>query len=329
MKTREYVVLFSLALIWGASFLFIKLAVLEVAPVTLVAGRLFFSVLVLAGVALAQPARIKGWRRFLGLSVAVALVNYVIPYLCFAWGETRIASGTASILNATTPLFTVLVASRWPGPNREPLTVRRGVGALVGFAGVSVLVGPSALSLQGESLGVLVGMLVVLVAAIAYAFGALLSRGYAGAAPLVGPLGSQAVGLILIAPAALIWGIPSHVPSWRAIGAIVTLGALGTGVAFLLYFWLIRHVGATRTTLVTYLLPCTALIWGAVLLSEPVTWNALAGLALVLLGTMVMNGTLDGLFRRPAPAAAVSLASGSAHAEATAAPPEQKSVRTR
>src|SRR5260370_15957408 len=128
-----------------------------------------------------------------------------------------------------------------------------------------------------------------------------------------------------MARAALIWGIPSHVPSWRAIGAIVTLGALGTGVAFLLYFWLIRHVGATRTTLVTYLLPCTALIWGAVLLSEPVTWNALAGLALVLLGTMVMNGTLDRLFRRHAPAAAVSLASGSAKPRDHPRPPQPAS----
>ena len=120
----------------------------------------------------------------------------------------------------------------------------------------------------------------------------------AGAAPLVGPLSSQAVALLITAPFAFIFGIPTHMPSWRAIGAIATLGALGTGVAFLLYFWLIRHVGATRTTVVTYLLPCTALIWGALLLSEPVTWNAIAGLALVLLGTMVMNGTLDGLFRR-------------------------------
>jgi drug/metabolite transporter (DMT)-like permease len=298
VKTREYVVLFSLALIWGASFLFIKVGVNEVAPVTLVAGRLFFSVLVLACVALARPADFKGWHRFIGLSVAVAIVNYVIPYLCFAWGETRIASGTASIINATTPLWTVLVASQWPGPNRESLTLRRGIGALVGFGGVAVLVGPSALSLQGQSAGVLMGMLVVLVAAIAYAFGALLSRGYAGAAPLVGPLGSQAVGLIIVAPFAVLFGIPTQVPSWKAIGAIATLGALGTAVAFLLYFWLIRHVGATRTTLVTYLLPCTALIWGALLLSEPITWNAIAGLALVLLGTMVMNGTFDGLFRR-------------------------------
>jgi drug/metabolite transporter (DMT)-like permease len=226
------------------------------------------------------------------------VINYLIPYFGFAWGETRITSGMASILNATTPLFTVLVASQWPGVNREPLSARRTLGVAVGFVGVAVLVGPGVLSLQGRSSGMLAGMLVVLVAAIAYAFGALLARGYAGAAPLVGPLGSQAAALILVAPAAIVWGIPSHMPSWRAIGAIVTLGSLGTGVAYLLFFWLIRHVGATRTTLVTYLLPCTALIWGAVLLSEPVTWNAIAGLALVLLGTMVTNGTLDGVAAR-------------------------------
>ncbi len=298
MKTREYVVLFSLALIWGASFLFIKLAVNEVAPVTLVFGRLFFSVLVLGSVALARPSLFKGWYRFVGLSLAVAVINYLIPYFGFAWGETQIASGMASILNATTPLFTVLAASQWPGANREPLTLRRALGVAIGFVGVAVLVGPGVLNLNGGSTGILLGMLVVLVAAVAYAFGALLSRGFKGSAPLVGPLGSQVAALVLVAPAAAVWGIPAHIPSWRAIGAIVTLGALGTAVAYLLYFWLINHVGATRTTLVTYLLPCTALIWGALLLSEPVTWNAIAGLALVLLGTMVTNGTFNGLLRR-------------------------------
>jgi drug/metabolite transporter (DMT)-like permease len=298
VRTREYTVLFGLALIWGASFLFIKVSVQEVSPVTLVAGRLFFSVLVLGGVALTHPMSLKGWPRFVGLSVAVAVINYLIPYFGIAWGETRITSGMASILNATTPLFTVLVASQWPGANREPLTARRSLGVVVGFVGVAVLVGPGVLSLGPGGMGVLAGMLVVLVAAMAYAFGALLSRGYAGAGPLVGPLVSQAVALILVAPIAAVWGIPAHMPSWRAIGAIVTLGALGTGVAYLLYFWLIRHVGATRTTLVTYLLPCTALIWGVLLLGETVTWYAIAGLVLVLVGTMVTNGTLDGLLGR-------------------------------
>jgi drug/metabolite transporter (DMT)-like permease len=269
-------------------------AVREVSPATLAFGRLLCSVVVLGSVAAARPAWIKGWRRYWRLSVAVALINYLAPYLLIAWGETRITSGMASILNATTPLFTVPLAARWVGPGHEPLTPRRVAGVVVGFVGVGVLVGPEALRVGGSTLG----EIAVLVAAAAYGVGALLSRGYAGAARLVGPLGSQMAAVILVIPIMLVWTPPTHLPSWQAMGAIVTLGALGTAVAYLLYFWLIVHVGATRTTLVTYLLPCTALIWGVTLLGETVTWYAIAGLALVLAGTMVTNGTFSGLVKR-------------------------------
>lgn len=298
MRVREYTVLFALALIWGMSFLFIKVAVHEVSPATLVAGRMLFSVATLGAVAVARPALFAGWRRFWRLSVGVAIVNYVIPYVAIAWGETRITSGLASILNATTPLFTVLLANWWLGMGHEALTLRRGAGVLVGFAGVGLLVGPGALHVTGGGLAGALGEAAVLVAALTYGVGALLSRRYAGSATLVAPLGSQIVGLVIVVPLALVWSPPTHLPSARAIGAIAALGVAGTAVAFLLYFWLIRHVGATRTSLVTYLLPCTALVWGVFLLGETISWNALAGLALVLVGTMVTNGTLNGLLQR-------------------------------
>jgi drug/metabolite transporter (DMT)-like permease len=295
VQARAYVVLFGLALIWGASFLFIKVAVSEVSPATLVAGRLLCSVVVLGAVAVTRPALFKGWRHYWRRDVAVAAINYLTPYLAISWGETRIASGMASILNATTPLFTVLLAHWWVGTGREALTLRRVAGVVVGFVGVGVLVGPLALVQGASGWGVVAGELAVLLGAAAYAVGALLSRGYTGSASLVGPLGSQIAALILVAPLALLWGPPTHLPSLKAIGAIAALGAAGTGVAYLLYFWLINHVGATRTVIVTYLLPCTALIWGALLLGETVTWYTLAGLLLVLLGTMITNGTLSGL----------------------------------
>jgi drug/metabolite transporter (DMT)-like permease len=295
MRAREYGVLFSLALIWGASFLFIKIGVQEMSPPTLVALRLAFSVATLAVIVAARPTLIAGWRRYWRLAIVIGIVNIVIPYLLITWGETRIASGTAAILNAATPLFTVVLASWWPDAGREPLTWRRAAGVLVGFVGVGVLIGPSALSFFGGGSDRVVGMFGVLVAAAAYGVGALLSRRYGGSAQLVGPLTMQVCALVVMVPLAVLTGLPSHLPSARALAAVAVLGIAGTALAYLLYFWLIRHVGPTRTSLVTYLLPCTALFWGALFLHEGVSWNALAGLALVLVGTLITSGTLTHL----------------------------------
>jgi drug/metabolite transporter (DMT)-like permease len=293
MRFRGYLVLFTLALIWGASFLFIKIGVEEgLPPATLVVLRLSFSVATLVAIAIARPRLIRGWWRYWWLALLVGLVNVVVPYSLITWGETQIASGTTSILNATTPLFTVLLAAAWIGSAHERLSWRRVGGVLVGFVGVGVLIGPAALDFSNQSMGAVAGMLAVLIASAAYSVGALLSRRYGGAALLVGPLTTQVAALLLEIPLAIYWQPPTALPTPRALAAIAALGIFGTGIAYLLYFWLIRNVGATRTTIVTYLLPCTALLWGALFLGEAVTWNALAGLALVLLGTVTTNGTL-------------------------------------
>jgi drug/metabolite transporter (DMT)-like permease len=299
---REYAVLFALALIWGASFMFIKIGVEEVSPATVVAGRLTASVITLGLIVLFRRQFIAGWRKYWRLGVITGIVNIVIPFMLISWGETRIPSGAASILNATTPLFIVILANWWIGLGHDSLTARRALSVLVGFIGVAVTIGPSALNLASNGGAGLVGELAVLIAAASYAVGSLLSRRFTGSSQLVGPLSTQVPALILSVIIALAWSPPTHIPSLKVILAIATLGALGTGVAYLLYFWLIYHVGPTRTSLVTYLLPCTALIWGGLLLSEPITWNAIAGLALVLLGTMMANGTLTALFRRKRPA---------------------------
>jgi drug/metabolite transporter (DMT)-like permease len=329
VRAREYGVLFALALIWGASFLFIKIGLFDAngrpdaTPTTLVLLRLAFSVATLAAIAAVRPALFAGWRRFWRLGVVVGLVNNVLPFLLITWGETRIASGVASILNATTPLFTVLLAHVWASNAREPLTRRRAAGVLLGFVGVGVLVGPAALGHLSDGPAVVVGELAVLVAAAAYGVGALLSRSYAGASTLVPPFTMQVAALVMTAPIALLWDRPTHLPSPRAIGAAAELGVLATAVAYLLYFWLIRHVGATRTALVTYLLPCTALVYGALFLQEHVSWNALAGLLLVLLGTMVTNGTLNGLLRRRRPARQGSVPIPAAPPQTEAAAPSR------
>lgn len=299
---REYAVLFALALIWGASFMFIKIGVEEVSPATVVAGRLTASVITLGLIVAFRRQLAAGWRKYWRLGVITGIVNIVIPFMLISWGETRIPSGAASILNATTPLFIVILANWWIGLGHESLTMRRALSVFVGFIGVAVTIGPSALNLTSNGGAGLFGELAVLIAAASYGVGTLLSRRFVGSSQLVGPISTQVPALVLSVIIALAWNPPTHIPSLKVILAIATLGALGTGVAYLLYFWLIYHVGPTRTSLVTYLLPCTALLWGGLLLSEPITWNAIAGLALVLLGTMMANGTLTALFRRKRPA---------------------------
>ena len=310
MRAREYGVLFALALIWGASFIFIKVAVAEISPATTVTLRLAFSVLTLLLIVAVRPELMAGWRRYWKLGLVVGIINNLIPFVLVSWGETVIASGVASILNATTPLFTVLIANWLPGTSRETLTPRRGGGVLLGFIGVGVLVGPAALNLGGGGIAHTLGELAVLVAAAAYGVGAILSRRFGGAATLVAPLSCQLTALVLILPVALVWSPPTKLPSPGAIGAVAVLGILGTALAYLLYFWLIHHVGATRTSLVTYLLPCTALVWGALLLHEHISWNALAGLLLVLLGTMLTNGAFNGKMRRKALPAGMAASTG-------------------
>jgi drug/metabolite transporter (DMT)-like permease len=290
--------LFSLALIWGVSFYFIKIGLRDLAPASLVVGRLASSVVVLGALATARPAWFAGWWRYWRLLALLAVLNYLIPYVLIAWGETRIASGLASILNATTPLFTVVLASQWRGEGHEPFTAQRVAGVALGFVGVAVLVGPAVLGALGASVPGILGEAAVLIAAASYGVAALVSRRFRGAPRLVGPLGSQLAALVMTLPLAAVWSPPARLPGLAALAAVVELGVFGTAVAFLLFFWLINHVGPTRASIVTYLLPCTALFWGALLLGESVTWYAIAGLALVLLGSVITNGTLNGLFRR-------------------------------
>ncbi|HEX6819386.1 MAG TPA: DMT family transporter, partial [Ktedonobacterales bacterium] len=213
MRARGYLVLFTLALIWGASFLFIKIALDNgVPPATLVVIRLSFSVATLGAIALARPKLLAGWWRYWWLAILVGLINIAVPYSLISWGETQIASGSAAILNATTPLFTVLLAGVWLGSAHESLSLRRLLGVLIGFAGVGLLIGPAALTLGGQSIGVAQGELAVLVASAAYAIGALLSRRFGGSAMLVGPLCTQIAGLLWEIPLALTWNPPVAVP---------------------------------------------------------------------------------------------------------------------
>lgn len=301
---RSLILLGVLALLWGASFLFIKVAVDgHMSPVVVAAVR---SVIGAATVALclaaipatrtaaAAPGVAATPRPSRWLLALVGLCNAALPFTLIAYGETRIDSGLASILNAGVPLFTAVLAIRLDEASR----VRgwRALGLLIGFAGIVVLVGPSALGSGGD----LLGELAIVAATLAYALGGIVGRrafvGRSGAegallanvwacAWLVGPAAVVLVATLLTGGAA---------PTLAAWGAVAALGVLGTGMAHVLFYSLLQREGATRTTMVTYLVPPTALVYGSLLLDEPVRAGQIGGLVLILAGVAWMSVRVGG-----------------------------------
>ena len=278
--------LLALAAIWGSSFMFIKVAVEEVTPGVVVFGRVLVATLALLP---AVPFMI-GWRRlWAGLRryafplVVLGLLNASLPFWLLAWSEQRLDSGLAAVLQASTPLFAALVALGFSRSDR--VNGARLVGVVVGFLGVALLVGA-----QPE--GDVRSAFAVLGTALCYAVSAL----YAGARmqqppPIVTSIGTLAIATVATMPLGLAQ-LPGHVPSWKTVGSIVALGAVGLSVAYLLYFGLIAGAGASYAVLVTYLVPALALGYGAVFLDEPITSSALGGLALILVGVGLGTGTL-------------------------------------
>ena len=280
MHRREVVLLLTLASIWGASFLFIKLGVDEVEPAVVVLGRLVVGVAVLVPVVLLRGA-IPDMRAMWVPCVVLGALNNAVPYWLIAFAETRIDSGLAAVIQAAAPILTVVLATRID-PSQQVRGLRL-VGVAVGFVGVALLVGVQ----EGSQL---VGALAVLGTATCYAVSVL----YAGQTvrsfpPLEVAIGQLGVGMLLALPFGLAQ-LPSEAPPAKAVAAIVALGALSTGVAYLLYFTLIARAGASRAILVTYLVPAFALFYGTVFLDEPVTVSALAGLVLILGGTALGTG---------------------------------------
>ena len=280
MHRREVVLLLTLASIWGASFLFIKLGVDEVEPAVVVLGRLVVGVAVLVPVVLLRGA-IPDMRSMWVPCVVLGALNNAVPYWLIAFAETRIDSGLAAVIQAAAPILTVVLATRID-PSQRVRGLRL-VAVAVGFVGVALLVGVQ----EGSQL---VGALAVLGTATCYAVSVL----YAGRTvrsfpPLEVAIGQLGVGMLLALPFGLAQ-LPSEAPPAKAVAAIVALGALSTGVAYLLYFTLIARAGASRAILVTYLVPAFALFYGTVFLDEPVTVSALAGLVLILGGTALGTG---------------------------------------
>jgi drug/metabolite transporter (DMT)-like permease len=277
-----------LSLIWGSSFLWIKLAVQEVGPLTLVAIRLTFGLAALLIAARILRIRLRPSRGTLPSYLLLAVLNTALPFALISWAEIRIDSGVASILNGTVPLFTIVIAHFWLDDERA--SVRGLLGLLTGFVGVAMLLGgPSTL---GDLLaGDLAGRLAVLAAALSYGFGlTFVRKRLRGERPeLLGIITVFFAGLILW-PAALALEHPLTIPQLPVTWvALIWLGILGTGTAYLLYYRLISAWGSTRTSVITYVMPVVGLTLGVVFLGESVDLGLLLGGALVLGGVIFSN----------------------------------------
>jgi len=288
MKLKEWSAFTALGLIWGTSFLWIKIAVAETGPFTLVGLRLLFGFLGLLVVMIVQRTKLPRDRRTLLAFAFMGLFNTALPFILITWGETRIASSLASILNGTVPLFTIVIAHFWL--HDEKITLPRLGGLLMGFAGIVVLVSGD-LTAQGLQSDVL-GQLAVVAAAISYALAITFSRRHLRNQPPV-----LQTGMVLLIADSIIWATafsgaerPLAFPhSFLPWFAILWLGLLGACVAYLLFFWLINAWGPTRASLVTYIFPVIGLVLGIIFLHESADWRLLAGSALIVAGIGVVN----------------------------------------
>lgn len=288
MGNSEWLLLFVLALLWGGSFFFIELAIDGLRPFTIVLIRVGLAAAVLVGVAFMQGEKLPRTSKIWGGFLLMSLVSNVIPFSLITWGQTEITAGLASIMLATTPIFTVILAHFFT-PD-EKLTVPRFIGVLLGICGVTVLIGPSFLQgINAQSMG----QLAVLAAAASYGVSALVARSMSGSSPLVNSAGMLSAATLIMLPLALIIDQP-----WTATpGMVPLLGALGlslvsTALAYLIYFRLVGRAGASNASLVTLLIPVTAVLLGTIFLGERLPWTAFAGMGVILCGLIVIDGRL-------------------------------------
>jgi len=297
MNGGDWLRLGALSLLWGASFMFYRMLATELPPLVTTFGRVALGGLALVAILAPRAAPIALPRAQWGRFALLAVLNNVVPFTLFAWGEMRVAAGTAAILNAMTPMFSVLVGALvW---RSEALTGARVAGVLCGIAGVAVLIGPGALLGQDWP-----GELACLLAALSYGFAVHFARRFEGVTPANKALGQLVASSVVLLPLMLIVDQPWSLPAPSAAGwvALVGIAVPCTALAYLLFFDLIARAGANNTALVTLLVPVSALLLGAVVLGEPVTWNALGGMALVAAGLAAIDGRLLSAIRRaPAP----------------------------
>ena len=288
MSLRNFLTLLILSLIWGASFLFIKVAVATIPPFSVAFGRTALAAVLLYLVLRSRGLSMPGWGSVWGTFLLMGLFNGAVPYTLITWAEIHIDSGLAAIVNALMPLFTVLLAHLFTGDER--LSWMKIVGIFLGFLGVVALIGPAALKGLGKDV---IAQLAVMAAAWCYAIAIIYGRRLKGITPLVSATGQLFCAAFLTLPMVLVFDAPWALsPSFISVAALTCLSLLGTALAYLLYYYLLQRIGSTNLSLVTYLLPITGVFWGALLLGERLHWSAFLALGMILAGIAGVNNRL-------------------------------------
>lgn len=283
---RELLLLLFLAVVWSSSFLFIKLAITSIPPLSLAFGRMLIGGLILYLVLMLRGQQLPRTLAHWGIALFVGLIGNALPFTLIHWGELRIDSALAAVLMGSMPVLVVTLAHFFI-PD-EPVTRYRAVGIAVGFAGLCLLVGADALAGLG---GAVIAQLAVIGGACAYAVNTVFIRRFAARSHSQGlAAASLFAGALMLLPLALWHETPLRLsPTPAAVGATLMLGVFSTGIATLVYFRLLRTVGATVFSQVNYLIPLMGLAWGMLLLGEQPSWNQVAALPVILLGVGLVN----------------------------------------
>ena len=289
MKTSDLTELFALAAIWGASFLFIRIGAPEFGAIPLAGLRVIGAALVLMPLLMLRGevrSLLKHWKAIL----LVGVTNSALPFMCFSYAALTITAGLSAIFNAASPLFGAAIAWLWL---RDRLTPPRMLGLLIGFLGVAGLAySRASLKAGADDTSAMLAVFACVVATVSYGFSANFTKRYlTGVPPMTVAAGSQlGAALVLIVPTIALW--PSTAPGAAAWTNLALLAVVCTGVAYILYFRLIAHVGPANAITVTFLIPAFAVVWGAIFLGETLTLQMIVGCAVILLGTSLATGFL-------------------------------------
>jgi drug/metabolite transporter (DMT)-like permease len=285
MPLQNAFMLLLLGTIWGASYMFIKVSVAEITPLTFVVLRTGIAGVMLV-LLLWFRKRALPKRNLWPPLIFMGLFNTLIPYGLINWGEVHISSALAAILTATMPLFTVILAHFWS--DGERMDRFKAMGVLIGFVGVVLLLAPD---MQAGVIQNILGAVAVVGAGLSYAIAAVFARrNLKGHDPIVLSTGMLLAGCAMSLPVAFFFESPfALAPSAQTWGATLALAAVGTAAAYLIYYWLIDKGGAVQASLVTYVIPVGGIFWGWLLLGESIHWTFIAGLAAILLGIMISN----------------------------------------
>lgn len=289
MSASAWALLLTLSVIWGGSYFFIKVAVDDFEPLTIVLGRVLIAAVILNLVILARgqrmPSTFTAWKPF----IVMSLLNSLVPYSLIVWGETHIASGLAAILGATVPIFTIVLAHFLTAD--EHLSPAKVGGVVLGLVGVIVIMGDGLLAIASDN-GL--AQVAVLASAVSYALSGIFGRRLKGTPPLISATGQMTSASIVLLPIALLIERPwaNATPRLDSVSAIVGLATLCTAIAYLLFFRVLASAGASNVSVVTFLIPVSSLILGTLFLDESIVPRHLLGMALIGLAMISIDNRL-------------------------------------